>query len=94
MPPPMPAGEVFTDSFKKNWVIGGSVGKGGFGEIYLAAESRQKANDKDAQYVIKVVSMCKYLLKYSVEVYEYACFILRSRMRMVRSFLSCRSIEG
>lgn len=53
MPPPLPSGVVFTDLTKNQWVLGQSVGKGGFGEIYLA---RKKAA-KEPGYVIKVVSV-------------------------------------
>ena len=35
MPDPLPLGEVLTDIRKKQWSLGQSVGKGGFGEIYL-----------------------------------------------------------
>lgn len=52
MPPPLPIGEVFTDFSKKQWKIGGSVGKGGFGEIYLAAPVGEKSTN--SSYVIKV----------------------------------------
>ena len=55
MPPPLPLGEVLTDGVRKReWVIGTSIGKGGFGEIYLAA---LKGKDvKNAEHVIKIVS--------------------------------------
>ena len=35
MPEPMPLGEILTDTMKKKWKLGRSIGKGGFGEIYL-----------------------------------------------------------
>lgn len=63
MPPPLPAGELFTDLVKKQWLLGTSVGKGGFGEIYLAAQKGQSAAVKSAQYVIKVVSHKNYYCK-------------------------------
>lgn len=34
LPDPIPAGEVLTDIAKKQWIIGPSIGVGGFGEIY------------------------------------------------------------
>ena len=53
MPPPIPRGEVLTDFTKKtDWVLGTSVGKGGFGEIYTAAKSTGSKSD---DYVIKIV---------------------------------------
>lgn len=55
MPPPLPEGEIFTDFLKKQWTISGSIGKGGFGEIYSA---RPTVSGKDVNdYVIKVVSL-------------------------------------
>lgn len=58
MPPPLPKGEVLVDGImKQEWIIGQSIGKGGFGEIYTAA---LKGKDlKDAQHVIKIVSDLK-----------------------------------
>ena len=60
MPPPFPQGEVLKDFDKKHWVLGVSVGKGGFGEIYLAALQGSSASASSAEYVIKIVSLlCK-----------------------------------
>lgn len=56
MPPPLPAGEVLTDNAKKQWVLGDSVGKGGFGEIYLASRYGGGASSSDGEYVVKIVS--------------------------------------
>lgn len=58
MPPPLPLGEVLTDLNKKQWKLGTSVGKGGFGEIYTATPSSttKSKTAKAPQYVIKVVS--------------------------------------
>lgn len=54
MPPPLPHGEVLVDGINKlRWVIGASIGVGGFGEIYLAAPHGIKASK--AEYVIKIV---------------------------------------
>lgn len=54
MPPPMPTGEVLTDGIKREeWVLGPSIGKGGFGEIYLASRRGTKS---PADHVIKIVS--------------------------------------
>lgn len=55
MPPPLPPGEVLTDAIRKEqWVIGSSIGKGGFGEIYIATLKGQDI--KKAEHVIKIVS--------------------------------------
>ena len=56
MPTPIPAGAVFTDLLKKQWVLGKSVGKGGFGEIYQAT-LKGRGTTKGSTYVIKVVSL-------------------------------------
>lgn len=34
MPEAIPPGEIFTDISKKQWIIGKSIGVGGFGEVY------------------------------------------------------------
>ena len=57
MPPPLPDGEVLTDFSRNEWRIGGSVGKGGFGEIYLASPVGRNSAEKSVQYAIKVVSV-------------------------------------
>ncbi|KAM9294295.1 serine/threonine-protein kinase VRK1-like [Gastrophryne carolinensis] len=49
-----PAGEVLTDSTKKQWKLGPPIGQGGFGRLYLADENSSKAVGSDAPYVIKV----------------------------------------
>lgn len=34
LPDPISAGEILTDITKKQWILGTSIGVGGFGEIY------------------------------------------------------------
>lgn len=34
LPDPIPNGEILTDLMKRQWIIGNSIGVGGFGEIY------------------------------------------------------------
>lgn len=55
MPEPLPKNEILTDSLKQKWILGSSIAKGGFGEIYAAA-SGEKAPSKDSGYdcVIKI----------------------------------------
>ncbi|XP_015585800.1 serine/threonine-protein kinase VRK1 [Cephus cinctus] len=53
MPEPIPKGEIFTDMGQKKWIIGSSIGVGGFGEIYCAA-SYMEQSAKNYNYVIKV----------------------------------------
>lgn len=54
LPDPLPAGEVLTDLFRKQWRLGKAVGLGGFGEIYLASDEVSKPVDANAPYVIKI----------------------------------------
>ncbi|XP_049266965.1 serine/threonine-protein kinase VRK1 isoform X1 [Rhipicephalus sanguineus] len=54
LPDPLPAGEVLTDLFRKQWRLGKAVGLGGFGEIYLASDEVSKPVDANAAYVIKI----------------------------------------
>nr|AAH54213.1 Vrk1-prov protein [Xenopus laevis] len=49
-----PAGEVLTDSAKKQWKLGLPIGQGGFGRLYLADENSSRIIGPDAPYVIKV----------------------------------------
>ena len=53
MPPPLPAGERLSDISRDQWCLGKSIGKGGFGEIYLASKGKGKST---TDYVIKIVS--------------------------------------
>lgn len=56
MPEPIPLGEVLTDIQKKQWKIGPSIGKGGFGEIYTACEKDSNLQVNKYPYVVKIVS--------------------------------------
>lgn len=56
MPDPIPNGEILQDITKKKWIIGPSIGVGGFGEIYSAAEYIDK-KPTNYPYVIKIVSI-------------------------------------
>ena len=47
---PLPKGEVLMDMTNKEWIIGTSIGSGGFGDIYTC---RPKA-DRTEKYVMKV----------------------------------------
>ncbi|KAK0092917.1 hypothetical protein PV326_000324 [Microctonus aethiopoides] len=53
LPEPIPQGEILTDLSKKQWIIGKSIGIGGFGEIYSAAPYTSKT-PKDYPAVIKI----------------------------------------
>lgn len=52
LPDPLPPGEILTDNTKKSWVLGESIGVGGFGEIYTARPASSDSDDYD--YVVKV----------------------------------------
>lgn len=59
-PEPMPAGTIITDLQKNQWLIGNSIGVGGFGEIYSACNaSKAPKKFEDYPYVIKIVSALK-----------------------------------
>jgi serine/threonine protein kinase len=47
LPDPLPTGVILTDSTKRQWILGKSIGCGGFGEIYCAKElpEAQRFND-------------------------------------------------
>ncbi|XP_054010460.1 serine/threonine-protein kinase VRK1 [Hylaeus anthracinus] len=53
LPDPISAGEILTDITKKQWILGTSIGVGGFGEIYSAAPYNGKP-PKDYPNVIKI----------------------------------------
>lgn len=48
------SGTILTDILGKKWRLGKSVGKGGFGMIYLASDNINQDVNKQAQYVAKV----------------------------------------
>ncbi|KZC06564.1 PREDICTED: serine/threonine-protein kinase VRK1-like [Dufourea novaeangliae] len=53
LPDPISPGEILTDMTKKQWILGKSIGVGGFGEIYSAAPYVGKS-PKDYHNVIKI----------------------------------------
>lgn len=55
MPEPVPRGFVLTDLAKQPWLVGTSIGTGGFGEIYAAckATAPPKRID-DYAFVVKI----------------------------------------
>ncbi|GAB1861817.1 non-specific serine/threonine protein kinase [Camponotus japonicus] len=53
MPDPISAGEILTDMSKGQWILGKSIGVGGFGEVYSAAPYSGKL-PKDYSNVIKI----------------------------------------
>lgn len=61
MPEPIPLGEVLTDIHKRQWKVGPSIGKGGFGEIYTACEKDSKVHVDKYPYVVKIVSFLLFM---------------------------------
>ncbi|XP_076234475.1 serine/threonine-protein kinase VRK1 [Calliopsis andreniformis] len=53
LPDPISAGEILTDLTKNQWILGTSIGVGGFGEIYSAAPYKGKT-PKEYLNVIKI----------------------------------------
>ena len=41
LPDTIPAGEILTDLYKKQWKLGPPIGQGGFGMIYLGELNHQ-----------------------------------------------------
>jgi vaccinia related kinase len=59
-PKPVKTGTILTDTFKKQWKIGKSIGVGGFGEIYSAVEASSAIKKvDDYPYVVKIVRLIK-----------------------------------
>jgi len=54
MPEHLPEGTRLKDLMKKEWTLGSSIGVGGFGEIYLAAEGTSKPTKDNAKHVVKI----------------------------------------
>ncbi|CRL07116.1 CLUMA_CG020113, isoform A [Clunio marinus] len=55
MPKPLKTGDVLTDNKKKQWIIGKSIGIGGFGEIYSAREGNSAIrNVENFPFVVKI----------------------------------------
>ncbi|KAM4770905.1 serine/threonine-protein kinase VRK2 [Rhinophrynus dorsalis] len=54
LPRPLPEGLILTDTNKKSWRLGKSIGQGGFGLIYLASPICDVPVKNDALHVIKV----------------------------------------
>ncbi|XP_054161071.1 probable serine/threonine-protein kinase DDB_G0292354 [Oppia nitens] len=50
LPDPLPIGSILTDSTKRQWLLGHSIGCGGFGEIYCAQELPDDDDDEDNNY--------------------------------------------
>ncbi|XP_018020116.1 serine/threonine-protein kinase VRK1 isoform X2 [Hyalella azteca] len=54
LPDPIPEGQVITDIAKNVWVLGKSIGQGGFGEIYLASNDSSRVVTDGDKFVVKV----------------------------------------
>ncbi|XP_015594591.1 serine/threonine-protein kinase VRK1 [Cephus cinctus] len=54
LPERLPPGEILTDITQNQWMLGDSIGCGGFGDIYLASNDTTKPVGQDAKYVIKI----------------------------------------
>nr|XP_040034783.1 serine/threonine-protein kinase VRK2 isoform X1 [Gasterosteus aculeatus aculeatus]XP_040034784.1 serine/threonine-protein kinase VRK2 isoform X1 [Gasterosteus aculeatus aculeatus] len=56
LPKALPAGFILTDSEKKKWRLGGIIGHGGCGTIYLASRDLDRDVPADTDFVLKVES--------------------------------------
>uniref|UniRef100_A0A336LU41 non-specific serine/threonine protein kinase n=1 Tax=Culicoides sonorensis TaxID=179676 RepID=A0A336LU41_CULSO len=55
MPKKVARGTVLVDSSKVSWIVGSSIGKGGFGEIYCVSKVSDKVKtEKNYEYVLKI----------------------------------------
>lgn len=54
LPDPIPAGQIIQDMTKNIWVLGKSIGQGGFGEIYLASDDPNREVQDTDKFVVKV----------------------------------------
>ncbi|XP_070576801.1 serine/threonine-protein kinase VRK1-like isoform X2 [Ptychodera flava] len=54
LPEHFPEGTILTDTAKKQWQLGKSIGVGGFGEIYLAANDTSQPVSSEADFVVKI----------------------------------------
>lgn len=56
LPDPLSKNTILTDLLKQKWIIGTSIGKGGFGEIYSAAAGdTAPSKETDYCYAVKIV---------------------------------------
>uniref|UniRef100_T1JGS1 non-specific serine/threonine protein kinase n=1 Tax=Strigamia maritima TaxID=126957 RepID=T1JGS1_STRMM len=69
----IPAGQIFTDLQKQRWILGQSIGTGGFGEIYSASNDLTKAVGSSAEFVIKVEPHANGPLFTEIHVYHRVC---------------------
>lgn len=54
-PEKLPSGELLKDTAKKEWVLGHSIGQGGFGEIYCASSTTSTSKSNQTHpYVVKI----------------------------------------
>lgn len=57
MPKKLTRGTKLVDNSKIEWIVGSSIGKGGFGEIYCISKTKDNIKaEKDYPYVLKIVS--------------------------------------
>lgn len=68
LPDPLPLGFQLCDNVKTSWILGKSIGLGGFGEIYAA----RKKGERKENYVVKVV--CKVVVTSWTRKWTKLCF--------------------
>ncbi|KAG7206453.1 hypothetical protein KM043_003806 [Ampulex compressa] len=54
LPVQLPSGEILTDITQNKWKLGGIIGYGGFGDIYLASNDLSSPVGQNAKYVVKI----------------------------------------
>ncbi|KAF2883493.1 hypothetical protein ILUMI_22666 [Ignelater luminosus] len=75
------SGMILTDILGEKWRLGKSVGKGGFGMIYLASDNINQDVDSEAQYVAKVEAH-----KSGPLFVERNCYLLIAKPEMIEEW--------
>ena len=57
LPESIPAGEILKDLYKKEWKLGPTVGKGGFGELYLGEKILENLADSAVSVLRSLMSV-------------------------------------
>lgn len=71
MPKKLTRGTKLVDNSKCEWIVGSSIGKGGFGEIYCVSKVKDNIKaEKDYAYVLKIVS-CDSLFCFYLNIYPF-----------------------
>ena len=79
LPDPLPLGFRLVDTRGGKWIVGSTVGCGGFGEIYATAREQTDPGESQ-EFVVKVVSTTLQIFEGMRQSLTF-CFVFRSRTR-------------